>query len=415
MLADPQKLLVDHAPRLHRRRSSSPLRFFGSCWAHSYASCLDRRVRSRGSRLVYSSRSHLPRFGGIVLGAQQKVTSTVFNSREKLRAFVLPPGRRNCHLAWSVSALPRTIVAGPSTLSQATGTRDVVALPRFFYFLPFTSWLWNGQSPMFERRVGSQDAIRCGFVWSVFPASPILLLRRSFQVVDVRRRDGSLNGCLQCIFGADVWHTCSPIFQSHNRVSDQLLLQFLSRPCALLFEVRWGSHARAALGGAFFLIHLGLHMHCSILMFRGQKNAIRCCHSVMGKAMMSSTVPKPFADVLKPSSGFSQQASRVLAHAGALSCGQLVQTWSCRWCLRVACNGLCTAARFHTVQENSGCILASPEGHHCLRHYFCCPTFVSPFSLSHWPGTGECKTPTTSFSIFLFFKIAVRGGLASRL
>ena len=91
MVADPQKLVVDHAPRLHRRRSSSPRRFFGFCWARSFASCLHRRVRSRGSRLVYSSRSHLPRFGGIVLGAQQKLMSTVFSSREKLRVFVLPP------------------------------------------------------------------------------------------------------------------------------------------------------------------------------------------------------------------------------------------------------------------------------------------------------------------------------------
>ena len=73
-----------------------------------------------------------------------------------------------------------------------------------FFTSPLTSWLWNGQSPMLERRVGSQDAIRCCYVWSVFPASPIVLLRRSCQVVDVRRRDVSLNGCLQCIFGADV-------------------------------------------------------------------------------------------------------------------------------------------------------------------------------------------------------------------
>ena len=71
--------------------------------------------------------------------------------------------------------------------------------------------------------------------------------------------------------------------------------------------MRWGSHARAALGGAFFLIHLGLNMHCSILMFRGQKNAIRCCHSVMGKAITSSTVPKPFADVSNKALGLANR------------------------------------------------------------------------------------------------------------
>ena len=153
----------------------------------------------------------------------------------------------------------------------------------FFHFLPLPAGY--GMNSLRCSRDASVLKMRSGaaLFGASSPASPIVLLRRSCQVVDVRRRDVSLNGCLQCIFGADVWHTCSPISQSHNRVSDQLLLQFPSRPCAVLFKVRWGSHARAALGGAFFLIHLGLHMHCSILMFRGQKNAIRCCHSVRAK------------------------------------------------------------------------------------------------------------------------------------
>ena len=130
----------------------------------------------------------------------------------------------------------------PRLFPSATGTRDVVALLRHFvfHFLPLPAGYGMDSLRCLRDLVGSQDAIRCCFVWSVFRASPIVLLRRSFQVVDVRRRDVSLNGCLQCIFGADVWHTCSPISQSHNCVSDQLLLQFPSRPCDVLFKVALG-------------------------------------------------------------------------------------------------------------------------------------------------------------------------------
>ena len=37
--------------------------------------------------------------------------------------------------------------------------------------------------------------------------------------------------------------------------------------------------------------------------------------------------------------------------------------------LRIACNGLCTAARFHTAEEHSGCLLGCHEGLDCSRHY----------------------------------------------
>ena len=41
--------------------------------------------------------------------------------------------------------------------------------------------------------------------------------------------------------------------------------------------------------------------------------------------------------------------------------------------LRIACNGLCTAARFHTAEDNPGCRLGCLEEHDCLRHYNGCP------------------------------------------
>ena len=72
---------------------------------------------------------------------------------------------------------------------------------------------------------------------------------------------------------------------------------------------------------------------------------------------------------------------------------------------RVACNGLCAAARFHTVEEDPGCILVCPEGLDCSRHYNCSPTFSDHFR-SLWPGTGECISPTAIVHDLLF-KIAV--------
>ena len=52
--------------------------------------------------------------------------------------------------------------------------------------------------------------------------------------------------------------------------------------------------------------------------------------------------------------------------------------------LRVACNGLCTAARFHTAEENPGFLLGCHEGLDCLRHYNRCPTLFESFR-SLWP------------------------------
>ena len=73
---------------------------------------------------------------------------------------------------------------------------------------------------------------------------------------------------------------------------------------------------------------------------------------------------------------------------------------------RVACIGLCTAARFHTVGEHPGCILGCPEGPGSLRHYNCCPMWLDLLN-SLWPGTDECIPPTAILNDFLF-QIAVR-------
>ena len=41
---------------------------------------------------------------------------------------------------------------------------------------------------------------------------------------------------------------------------------------------------------------------------------------------------------------------------------------------RVACNGLCTAARLHSADENPCCLLGCGQGLDCLRHHYQCPT-----------------------------------------
>ena len=64
--------------------------------------------------------------------------------------------------------------------------------------------------------------------------------------------------------------------------------------------------------------------------------------------------------------------------------------------LRIAYNGLCTAARFHSADENPGCFLGCGEGQDCLRHNNQCPTLLrSLFAI--WLGTGD-----------MLFNIAVR-------
>ena len=74
--------------------------------------------------------------------------------------------------------------------------------------------------------------------------------------------------------------------------------------------------------------------------------------------------------------------------------------------LRIACNGLCTAARFHKAEDNLGCRLGCLEELDCLRHYNCCH-ILSDHLNSPWQGTKEYISPTAIFNDLLF-KIAVR-------
>ena len=74
--------------------------------------------------------------------------------------------------------------------------------------------------------------------------------------------------------------------------------------------------------------------------------------------------------------------------------------------LRVACNGLCTAARFLSADENPGCLLDCIEGLDCLRHDNQCPTLFRSL-LAIWLGTGECISPTAILNDLLF-NIALR-------
>ena len=71
--------------------------------------------------------------------------------------------------------------------------------------------------------------------------------------------------------------------------------------------------------------------------------------------------------------------------------------------VRIACNGRCTAARFHSADENPGCLLGCSEGLYCdcLRHYNQCPSLFRSL-LAIWPGDGECISPTAIFNDLLF-------------
>ena len=74
--------------------------------------------------------------------------------------------------------------------------------------------------------------------------------------------------------------------------------------------------------------------------------------------------------------------------------------------LRIVCNGLCTASRFHTAEENLGCLLGCHEGLRYIRHYNRCPTFSIPYvPCGLTPTNARCPR---RFSNDLLFKIAVR-------
>ena len=69
--------------------------------------------------------------------------------------------------------------------------------------------------------------------------------------------------------------------------------------------------------------------------------------------------------------------------------------------LRIACNGLCTAARFHTAEDNPGCRLGCLEEQDCLRHYNSCQKL---FRHPSWLGTIEVSR-APPFSMIYFSKL----------
>ena len=87
----------------------------------------------------------------------------------------------------------------------------------------------------------------------------------------------------------------------------------------------------------------------------------------------------------------------------------VVPTVSWDLLISIACTSswrVFAAARFHTAEKCSGCILGCLEGFDCFRCYVSCPTLFDHYH-SLWSGTGECISLTAIFIDFLV-KIAVR-------
>ena len=128
------------------------------------------------------------------------------------------------------------------------------------------------------------------------------------------------------------------------------------------------------------------------------------------KVAAFSTSSQPFAARSNCALGFVNQ-HRVQHRVQSLMTGLCRTANSCKaglimGALRIACNGLCTAARFHSAEENHGWLLWCSEGPDCLQHYNRCPTLFN-YSRSLQPGTSERISPMAIFSDFLF-KMAVR-------
>ena len=127
-----------------------------------------------------------------------------------------------------------------------------------------------------------------------------------------------------------------------------------------------------------------------------------------GRAITSSTIAQAICRRSNRALGFVNQHRVHLLMKGLCRAANSCKPGLIVFALRVACNGLCTAARFHTVEENLGCTLKCSEDLDCLRHCNRCPTlFDHLLSLSLLHGTGECISPMPIFNDLLF-KIAVR-------
>ena len=74
-----------------------------------------------------------------------------------------------------------------------------------------------------------------------------------------------------------------------------------------------------------------------------------------------------------------------------------------RGALHFACNGLCTAARFHTAEDNPGCRFGCIEGQDCVRHY---NTALSCLGISARSGLALMKVSRAQpFSMIHFSKL----------
>ena len=122
-------------------------------------------------------------------------------------------------------------------------------------------------------------------------------------------------------------------------------------------------------------------------------------HSIRGllpwyiKVVASLTSPQPFAATLIVLQDLSTSIVSLHTMEGLCRTTNLCKAGLIAGALRIACNGLCTADRCHTAEDNPGCLLGLSEGPDCLRHYNPCPTLFRSI-LAIWPGTGERISPT---------------------
>ena len=108
-----------------------------------------------------------------------------------------------------------------------------------------------------------------------------------------------------------------------------------------------------------------------------------------GKAETSSTLPNPFAVAQTVFWDVSSQHRVPFFMKGLCRTANSCKPGLVVGALRIACDGLCTAAMFHTAEDNPGCRWKCLEELDCLRHYNCCPILFDHLN-SLWPGTNEC-------------------------
>ena len=118
------------------------------------------------------------------------------------------------------------------------------------------------------------------------------------------------------------------------------------------------------------------------------------------KVATFSTSPQPFCSRSNCALGFVNQHRVQSLMTGLCRTANSCKAGLIMGALRIACNGLCTAARFHSAEENHGWLLWCSEGPDCLQHYNRCPPLFN-YSRSLQPGTSERISPMAIFSDFL--------------